>query len=70
MAEGNREDESPYFFHNSARKRDENDSDGSDGIEDSYVKPDLGIGDEPSFEKRDNVASGERYFLLLVCCSN
>ncbi|KAJ9575897.1 hypothetical protein L9F63_007209 [Diploptera punctata] len=61
MAEGNGEEENPYSFHNYSRRSGGKSGEESDDAEESVVKPDLGLGNSPNFEKKpvvENHGSG------------
>ncbi|XP_069688076.1 uncharacterized ENTR1 family protein [Periplaneta americana] len=61
MAEGNGEDENPYSFHSYSRRNERKPEEESDDTEENVVKPDLGLGNTHSFEKKtvtENHGSG------------
>ena len=64
MAEGNGEEENPYSFHNYSRRNGGKSGEESDDTEENVVKPDLGLGNNPNFEKKgfaENHGSGNNF---------
>jgi hypothetical protein len=62
MAEGSGEDENPYSFHSYSRKNERKSVEGNDDKEESSVKPDLGLGNTQTSEKKvvtENHGSGK-----------
>ena len=64
MAEGNGEDENPYSFNTYSRRNGGKSGEESDDTEENTVKPDLGLGNTPNFEKKtvsENHSSGDHF---------
>lgn len=62
MAEGSGEEENPYSFHSYSRKNERKSTEGNDVKEENSVKPDLGLGNAQTCEKKvvmENLGSGK-----------